>query len=54
MVVVWWLLADIWWVKWDVSGDFLMGFARAWLPRGREREEEEEREIVKKSIKKNI
>ena len=30
----WWLLASVWWVKWDVSGGFLMGFVGAWLPGG--------------------
>ena len=26
---LWWLLAGVLWVKWDVSGGVLMGFARA-------------------------
>ena len=35
----------VWWVKWDVSGSFLMGFARAGcLEEEGGREEEEERE----------
>ena len=44
VVAWWWLLAGVWWVKWDVSSGFLMGFVGAWLPRGRGRE----RETVKK------
>ena len=48
MVVAWWLwcwmLAGVWWVKWDVSGGFLMGFAGAWLPRGRGRDRKRKRE----------
>ena len=38
-------MVSVWWVKWDVSGGFLMGFARASCL---EEEEEEERETVKK------
>ena len=40
VVAWWWLLAGVWWVKWDVSSSFLMGFAGAWLPGGRGRERE--------------
>ena len=43
VVAWWWLLVGVWWVKWDVSGGFLMGFARASCL-----EEEEERETAKK------
>ena len=32
------------WVNWDVSGDFLMGFVGAWLPKGRGRERKMKRE----------
>ena len=38
VVAWWWLLAGVWWVKWDVSSGFLMGFAGAWLPGGKGRE----------------
>ena len=44
MVVAWWLLANVWWVKWHVSRGFLMGFAGAWLPRGRGRDKKRKRE----------
>ena len=44
LVVVVVVVGQCRWVKWDVSGDFLMGFVGAWLPKGRGRERKMKRE----------
>ena len=41
------------WVKWDVSGDFLMGFVGAWLPRGKGRQRKRKRKRERNNKKKN-
>jgi len=52
----WWLLASVWWVKWDVSGGFLMGLLELGCleeegERGRGRERERERNSKKRIFK---